>query len=893
MDDGAAERAICEAVRRGDLDGAIAGVHRLPAGRPARGRLAAGLVGPLAAAALKGDMRRYRQLDEMLAAAQENPPPGPQWLRARAFARILALLGAGMQRRLPDPVGALAELAELAEDLGDDGPARILVETARSILTYLRATQDGIDAGPQYQADIERIKALAADYPQAAAGLDFLALAAEVLANQEQGGDVLGPLGKLKAQTDHLPPDSPAHAVMAEIHTLTAPFTPATGGRFDVTGPPAPDQFGPLEDLADRPESGPATRALSHLSMGGALLDGCRETDLGRIGAAIKHFQAAVDLAAPDLSQRVFAYSSLAMGLMRRNELTNDLADLNGAAQALEKARELAGGYQHPQWAKLSDMLSFVRRRQGETDSREYSLDALRAVAWHVLLQNDATGARSAARGAARDAMDTALQCLADDDLADAIRALDGGRGLLLFAATEFHDVVPRLLAAGRPELAERWERTVVAGEPDRFPTDLRRDVLTVLAEDSGLLDPPDLPEIRAALRTLDADALVYLMPNGPQGGMAVIASAAGPPVFMALPNLAVDKELDVERYFEALSRDLPAPVLVPPEQSAGSFAETVDKLCEWAWSAAMGPLYDLYLSKLPKPASGRPYRVILVPMGELAMIPWQAARRKDGVYAVQLAAFSYAASARMLCRSAALAPVPPTPAGLIVGDPETGGPARRLPAARAEAYALHQAFYRGGRYLGTRADGSPSRAGAGTREHVRDWLTSSRPAAGAMLHLACHGVIDTGEQDTTAYLLLADGGKVTAAEIIQLMLTAPQRAIGLAVLAACHTGKSIYGYDEAYSLGTAFLAGGVRSVLSTQWAVPDQETSVLMFMFHHHLMVDHLPVWAALRQAQLWMLDPDREPPPTMPDRLRRELAAAEHAARIDAWAGFIHWGQ
>ena len=127
------------------------------------------------------------------------------------------------------------------------------------------------------------------------------------------------------------------------------------------------------------------------------------------------------------------------------------------------------------------------------------------------------------------------------------------------------------------------------------------------------------------------------------------------------------------------------------------------------------------------------------------------------------------------------------------------------------------------------------------------------------MLHLACHGFVETEPGPPTAYLVLAGRRAADRGGAERADGRAPGRAIGLVVLAACHTGVAMSGYDEAYSLGTAFLAAGVRSVLSTQWSVPDEATSVLMFMFHHYLMVDGLPAWEALRQAQLWMLDEQR----------------------------------
>src|SRR5690606_36920819 len=128
-------------------------------------------------------------------------------------------------------------------------------------------------------------------------------------------------------------------------------------------------------------------------------------------------------------------------------------------------------------------------------------------------------------------------------------------------------------------------------------------------------------------------------------------------------------------------------------------------------------------------------------------------------------------------------------------------------------------------------------------------WLTSSSPAAGAMLHLACHGDVVLDAEAPRSMLLLAGegGGELDAEELVGVMAGARQRAIDLVVLAACRTGTSIHGYDEAYSMGTAFLAGGARSVLSTQWAIPDVATSSLMFMFHYYLRRHQLPAWRAL----------------------------------------------
>ncbi|MEV4351877.1 CHAT domain-containing protein, partial [Actinoplanes sp. NPDC049596] len=388
--------------------------------------------------------------------------------------------------------------------------------------------------------------------------------------------------------------------------------------------------------------------------------------------------------------------------------------------------------------------------------------------------------------------------------------------------------------------------------------------------------DPPAPGEVGAALRRVEADALVYLVPaDGVVPGYAIVVSARGEVSYSALPELRLDAAPDLDAYLAALPRDMSA-----VDSPAPPLGGRLDALCDWAWRAAMGKIYRGHLARLTPP--GRPPRVVLVPMGVLARVPWHAARRRDGTYAVQLMAISQAASARLFCFSAGLAAVRPEPLGLIVGDP-----AADLPFARAEAYGVHRSFYLGARYAGRRPDGSHGHAGAGTRKDVRQWLASTGPGAGSMLHLACHGVVAADQADPRSYLALADG-ELEAAELGGLL----DRPLGLVVLSACSTGREVTGYDEAYSLGTAFLAAGVRSVLSTQWRIPDDGTAAMMYAFHRGLMTGGLTPWAALRNAQLWMLDPRRRVWPDMPPALREQAERADASAVVN-WAGFVHWGQ
>ena len=86
------------------------------------------------------------------------------------------------------------------------------------------------------------------------------------------------------------------------------------------------------------------------------------------------------------------------------------------------------------------------------------------------------------------------------------------------------------------------------------------------------------------------------------------------------------------------------------------------------------------------------------------------------------------------------------------------------------------------------------------------------------MLHLACHGVVtDGGGTDDTSYLLLDGGARLSAEDLVRALRASPRLDLGLAVLAACNSGVSGRGYDEAFSVATALLASGTRSVINTQ----------------------------------------------------------------------------
>ena len=584
--------------------------------------------------------------------------------------------------------------------------------------------------------------------------------------------------------------------------------------------------------------------------------------------------------------------------LSRAEEAPRDPEALHEAVRWTDAALVDLPGPEHPLWGPTALTAARARRlRDGPGDraeSRRLGLEALRARTWAVLLQIDADDARTAARAAAGEALRVARWCAADRErpgaVDDLVAALEAGRGLVLHAALTTRGVAGRLADTGRAELAREWQE---AGGDDllevRVPAlrgsglrgDLRRRVLDAVGgEGSGLLTPPDPAELRGALRAQGTDALVYLVAgDAAHCGLAVLVPESAPVEVLDLPGLRSGPDTPLARYTTAYARR--DSDRSPEGRAAGQqeWRASLSELTTWAWTTAVADVLTAAAAIAADPA--RP-RLALVPVGELALVPWHAAGSggSTGGVLASRAVVSSTPSARMLCQALAR---PRTPEGgtLIVGDP-TGD----LVAARSEAQALRTAFYRDATYLG-RGGRSLAPVGRGARGDVLDRLGAPH----AVVHLACHAHAEPDDPGRSG-LRLADGDLAVA----DLLAHRPTQRLPLdtVLLAACSTTVSGTEYDEAFSLATAFLAAGARTVFGSLWEVPDGATAELMFMVHHGLRVDGLAPAEALHRAQLWALDPDRVRPAGMPagstgPRSGRPVDRPDDPV---AWAAFVHLG-
>ena len=883
--------------RPADLDAAVAEFDRIPTTDPERPATAIELVRVQVRTAMLQTPAQADRVERLAAIGDTARAQPAGWAADRAAVRAMWLLY-GLDQGTQDPDAALGELERLVERVPQSHPFRTAVQAGRFGALFLRAQQAG---------DIVGMDRLATEI---AAFRQNLLTGTPVAVNAEFMHTVLlamvawqrRDLPEMDAQIDriaHLLADGPVTSAehlqqqMDEgLNSLRAMRRALdTGSLPDTAEHPIQREVERLQRLADQPGTTAGDRAYYLAQLGGIQL-GAGPT---YFEAAIAAFTEAARIAPAADPRRQFALMSWGTALLTRYEHSRRPGDLVESTRILEQARDLAADPSSPYWAAICQPLAMTYRHAGRREmGGRTARDALRGHAWSVLLQSRTGAATAAAVNAADDAIDIARWSLEDGDPAGAALALDAGRGLALQAATRIGSVVTQLIDVGEQALARRWEHaTARAASPDEVDINLRKEVMHALIGDgAGLaLSPPDHDQVRAALRVLGADALVYLLSPERGLGGAVVVPASSEPQWLRLPELAYTPGSAPARFLDwvdgregtglrTLKRDLVRPARADP----------LPDVCDWAWTAAVGPLLD----RLPRRRGLRsplPPRVVLVPMGELGRIPWHAARRlQDGRtrYAIEDAVFSYAVSAGALCASAALDELPIGDAGLVIADPRNDE-SPDLPGARLEASAIRGHCYPGARYLGRNPDGTPAAQGPGGRAAVERWLGRAGPYHGTVVHAACHGVVQARrDEGDSSYLLLHDGDRLTAEALIRALTSGRRLGLALAVLSACSSNVPGRGYDEALSIASAFLAGGTRAVVSSQWPVPDLETSALMFVFHRELRAGRPPA-DALRAAQLWMLDPD---PTTLPPEVASRLAGMGPVG-ISAWAAFIHMGR
>jgi tetratricopeptide (TPR) repeat protein len=188
-------------------------------------------------------------------------------------------------------------------------------------------------------------------------------------------------------------------------------------------------------------------------------------------------------------------------------------------------------------------------------------------------------------------------------------------------------------------------------------------------------------------------------------------------------------------------------------------------------------------------------------------------------------------------------------------------------------------------------------------------------------LHFAAHGRSNPKVAMSSALILAPEPGRLNPADAAELEtdgeLTAEQVVqtwdldADLVVLSACETGLGQYANGEGYlGFAQALLVKGARSVVLSQWKVPDQATTLLMTRFYANLLgrraglAHGVPKAEALQEARSWLRRLSAPEAESEMKRLGLDPAGASRGERKAApsatgttrpfehpyyWAGFI----
>ncbi len=613
------------------------------------------------------------------------------------------------------------------------------------------------------------------------------------------------------------------------------------------------------------------------------------------------------------------------------HDLSNAIGLLEGARRAVEQ--ELASPYSSSILLYLADAYrTRANEALGDTDRAvRIGLAGLREHAGDVLLQDSDENALHMARRGSDDATQMARWFLARGRHEAAIGAIELGRGMVLHTATSGSSVAEALGAAGHQALAAAWSARGSgpgrrdtpghgsgAGEAD---DDLRYRAMRALegtAAEAALLSPPTLDDIAGALAHCGKDLLGYLLPQQERGagmdtGMAVLVDREGTVSWIPLPRLRAGSGSMIDDFVRARRAAETASAQTQIALRA-RWRETLDTVCDWAWEAAVGPLLKA-ASAHRDDAETTPPRVVLIPVGELGLIPWHAARENRGGssprYACQDAIFSYASSARDFIEASRRRPRPWRQAPVLISDNDEAS----LAGATLEVAHLYAVYYSSGAVFGSARVHLPAHV-PGRMDASPDDVLAALPhgssAGASLLHFGCHGRVAVPVLEANLRLgSSAEDGEgiqhreitVSVRDILRQARAASPSASdaggGLVILAACLTDVTESDYDEALTLATAFLAAGSTGVVAARWAVPDAATKLFMMAFHRFLNAANADPAHALREAQLWMLDPGREVPATWPEPLKEQagrlavIRTGSGLAGVEAWAAFTYQGQ
>jgi CHAT domain-containing protein/tetratricopeptide (TPR) repeat protein len=386
---------------------------------------------------------------------------------------------------------------------------------------------------------------------------------------------------------------------------------------------------------------------------------------------------------------------------------------------------------------------------------------------------------------------------VADEGRGESREARPAGRGATAGPALEES---LRRIGALENEIRGMEGRGQDAGELRQRLKQAEREYEIELMSGGGSLDPiragGRAGEVRAALGPGET-MLAYLVTSAQLFVFTVTHDSIDA---RTLPVGAAEIEARVR-----LARHLLGDPTTPPDEADA----VLRTLSQWL----LGPVV---------PSDDAVRRLIVVPHGALAYLPFAALKTSAGEYLAERYSLVYLPSASPLIRKAgprgepevapkvtALAPLP-----------------RELPATVPEVAAIARSLA-GTRVLVGQGAGEPA---------LRQALRS-----GDVVHVAGHGVLNAMnplfsriELAPGRARLPADDGRLEVHEVLELEIRSP-----LVFLSGCETGlgpgaSRRYAPGEDYAtLAAAFLAAGAGQVVATLWAIPDSGAAVFAARFY------------------------------------------------------------
>lgn len=472
-----------------------------------------------------------------------------------------------------------------------------------------------------------------------------------------------------------------------------------------------------------------------------------------------------------------------------------------------------------------------------------------------------------------------ALLELSRGEVSAAVATLERGRALSLREALALDDAwlaaVPEasraLVSAARQRLStlrtmpprsrhgldpaqiRTWEHDVSAAEK----------ALDATLATAGYAVPPPLDGSAIAASAPDGGALVLLVSGTAKGAAIVLPSGCGEPAAEHVVDLPRATAAALNRklvgWLDTCGKIPRAAANVPDLiASLRPLNVVLEAMLGELWDMVMAPI----LSKADNFGLALGSELILLPQGDLALLPLHAAGRGTGITRhaviddhvvsyVPSAAALRTARERLTHRQAnGLIDASGRGRGLFAVFNPMKGAEGQLPLAEAiEMPALSDLFLR--LHHAVRCcvgqDETSLAAPAATVTRVLD----EAPASG-YVHLACHGSFDHFRPERSGLQLA--GGEFLSVQAIVRQLALP--ASRWVALSACETGMVDIRFlaDEFVGLPASFLQAGAPGVVAALWSVYDQPTVQLMPKLYEEHLVRGLAPAAALREAVRWL---------------------------------------